>query len=316
MAEPPEMADTGASAMDEPDWDEPVWDQASAEPAGAEHMASAPPLGQDDATEQMEAPALGQSEPTDEQEALALGQDDATHEQEAPALGQSEATDEQEALALGQDEMPGELEDILARLVAADIAQPAVLARLLGVDEAFIARPRRTLLRVGILAANATGSLRLTPRGQAWLQSPAAAPAPVVAPSMPALPELDPLPPALEPVAERSPKTSKRTQGPKLGFGLPRAVSAWRRAVPAPLRGVRIPSVRLPGFVPSGLVVRRRLALVGASALLIIVAGKTGLYSFGSASATAAQAPHADVKATATPWKIADLSTPAPTSTP
>ena len=69
--------------------------------------------------------------------------------------------------------------------------------------------------------------------------------------------------------------------------------------------------------MPSGLVVRRRLALVGASALLIIVAGKTGLYSFGSASATAAQAPFANVKATATPWKIADLTTPPPpTSTP
>ncbi len=226
--------------------------------------------------------------------------------------GQDEATHELEAPPLGQDELPGELEDTLARLVAADITRPAALAQLLGVDEAFIGRPRRALLRVGIVAADASGTLHLTPRGQAWLGLPSVAHAPVIESGVRALPELDPLPPALEPVAERSPKTSKRKPGPKLGFRLPRAALAWTRVLPAPLRGMRIPSVRLPGFVPSGLVVRRRLALVGASALLIIVAGKTGLYSFGSTSATAAQAPHAEVKATATPWKIADLSTPPP----
>ena len=176
---------------------------------------------------------------------------------------------------------------------------------------------QRALLRVGIVAADATGALHLTPRGEAWLQLPPVALAPVVEASIPALPELDPLPTALEPLPERSPKTSKRKRGPKLGFGLPRAALAWTRVLPAPLRRLRVPGVRLPGFVPSGLVVRRRLALVGASALLIIVAGKTGLYSFGSASATAAQAPFANVKATATPWKIADLTTPPPpTSTP
>jgi hypothetical protein len=213
-----------------------------------------------------------------------------------------------EAVPPGQDETCGGwrgLEETLARLVGAGIDQPATLAQQLGVDEAYIGRPRRALLREGLLAADAAGALHLTPRGESWLHlaAGAAAAEPAADSSDIELPTLEPLPPPLEPVPERTPTKARRRV---FGLRLPPRLAHVRLTQPW---GVRVPHpswVRLPR-----LVLHRRVALIGASALLIVVAGRAGLYSLGTPTGAAALAARPHVTATATPWTIADLSTPA-----
>ena len=242
MAEPPEMADTDPPAMDQPDEDESDWYQSDGDQPEGDQPEGDQPDGKRPDGDQPDGVEPDGERPDEDGASLERAP--------SPALASptpaAPATATAWAPALGQDKSPGELELILARLIAADIAEPAALAQLLGVDEPFIGRPQRALLRVGIVAADATGALHLTPRGEAWLQLPPVALAPVVEASIPALPELDPLPPALEPLPERSPKTSKRKRGPKLGFGLPRAALAWTRVLPAPLRRLRVPVCGCP----------------------------------------------------------------------
>src|SRR3954452_22423717 len=124
----------------------------------AEPMAEPPEMEGTDPPA-MDPPDWGQSD-GDQPDGDHASLEDASAVQTSPPPAVS-------APALGQHESPGELEGILARLVAADITQPAVLAQLLGVDEPFIGRPQRGLLRGGIVAADATGALHLTPRGEA-----------------------------------------------------------------------------------------------------------------------------------------------------
>jgi hypothetical protein len=189
-----------------------------------------------------------------------------------------------------------ELEEIFARLVAAGIEQPAALAALLGVDELDIGRPRRTLLRVGVVAADASGALRLTPRGEAWLRLPALVHPETKVPVV-ELPVLEPLPPPFSPASWDAEAGTVRGV-----FALARGIRWWRTLRARPSRR-RVPVVRALRLVP-----HRRLALVGASALLVMVAGQAGLYSFGHGS------PNADLPpppvATSTPFSIARLSPP------
>jgi hypothetical protein len=246
---------------------------------------------------------------------------------ELPDMDQMGQTDATPAAEVTGSHTGDELEEILARLVAAGIDRPAALAQLLGVDETFIGRPSRALLRSGIVETDAAGGLHLTPRGEAWLQlsSDAVAAEPFADVSALELPALEPLPPALEPVPER---TSKKARRALFGLRLPRQLSGahlfgrhpFGALGPQPTvarsLGVRLAWLPAPVRNLPRLAAHRRVALVGASALLVIVAGKTGLYSFGGPPGVAAQAARAQVTATATPWTIADLSTPArPTPT-
>ncbi len=209
----------------------------------------------------------------------------------------------------------GELEEILARLVAAGIEQPAALATLLGVEEVHIGRPRRALLRHGIVAADAIGALHVTPRGEAWLRLPAAHAPQTTAPVLD-LPALEPLPPPLEPLAASGPRRrSTATRGGWPALDLQGPIRRLR-IVRTRLSSVRLSIGRLPrGWPrPPRLFPRRWIALLGASALLVFVAGETGFYSFGRGGHAGELAAPVEARAlaTATPFAIAELPTPTP----
>ena len=109
---------------------------------------------------------------------------------------------------------PGEIEEILARLVAAGVAQPAALATLLGVEEEQLGRPLRVLRRVGLVAEEPGGALRVAALGAARLRladQSISGDAQVRVD----LPALQPLPPALEPAPRAAHENAEEAATPR-----------------------------------------------------------------------------------------------------
>ena len=211
---------------------------------------------------------------------------------------------------------PGEIEEILARLVAAGVEQPAALATLLGVEAEQIGRPLRALRRVGILAEEPGGGLRVSPRGAAWLQLPdTASREPEIQPLTLNLPPLEPLPPAFGPVlAAREPSAPSTDAGGAVLAKRRFAVSVSSLALPVPRVALRLPT----RFAPR-LVLDRRVAVVGAMTMVVALVGHLGVYSLGrmgQAPSLVAPAPvNAAVLPTPTAFSLAAAVQPTPTPT-